>query len=119
VLLSNGLRPAPRRASATWRGFLRSQAADIIAIDFFTVETVRVKPLFVLFFIELHTRQVRIAGVTDHPDGAWVVQRAREHTIEVESLEGATVPRFLLRDRDAKFTRAFDDVFVSDGSASS
>jgi putative transposase len=119
VLLSNGLRPAPRRASATWRGFLRSQAAGIIAIDFFTVETVRVKPLFVLFSSSCTRDRSGIAGVTDHPDGAWVVQRAREHTIEVESLEGATVPRFLLRDRDAKFTRAFDDVFVADGSASS
>jgi putative transposase len=119
VLLSNGLRPAPRRASATWRAFLRSQAAGIIAIDFFTCgDGPRQDPVR-LVLIELHTRQVRIAGITDYPDGAWVVQRAPEHTIEVESLEGATVPRFLLRDRDAKFTRAFDDVFVADGSASS
>jgi len=69
-----------------------------------------------LFFIELHTRQVRVAGVTDHPNGAWVIQRARERSIEMESLEGAIVPRFLLRDRDAKFTRAFDDVFAADGT---
>jgi hypothetical protein len=67
----------PRRASVTWRAFLRAQAAGIIATDFFTVETVRLKTLYVLFFIELHTRQVRVAGVTDHPNGAWVVvQRA-------------------------------------------
>ncbi len=76
VLLGNGLRPAPRRASVTWRAFLRAQAAGIIAADFFTVETVRLKTLYVLFFIELHTRQVRLAGVTDHPNGPWVVQRA-------------------------------------------
>jgi putative transposase len=114
VLLGNGLRPAPRRASATWRAFLRAQAAGIIATDFFTVETVRLKTLYVLFFIELHT-QVRVAGVTDHPNGPWVVQRARERSIEMESLDGATVPRFLLRDRDSKFTRAFDDVFAADG----
>jgi len=116
VLLGNGLRPAPRRASVTWRAFLRAQAAGIIATDFFTVETVCLKTLYVLFFIELHTRQVRVAGVTDHPNGAWVVQRARERSIEMESLEGAIVPRFLLRDRDAKFTRAFDDVFAADGT---
>jgi putative transposase len=115
VLLGNGLRPAPRRASVTWRAFLRAQAAGIIATDFFTVETVRLKTLYVLFFIELHTRQVRVAGVTDHPNGAWVVQRARELSIEMERPEGTTAPRFLLRDRDAKFTRAFDDVFAADG----
>ena len=115
VLQGSGLRPAPRRASVTWRAFLRAQASGIIATDFFTVETVCPKTLYVLFFIELHTRQVRVAGVTDHPNGPWVVQRARERSIEMESLEGATVPRFLLRDRDAKFTRAFDDVFTADG----
>jgi putative transposase len=116
VLLGNGLRPAPRRASVTWRAFLRAQAAGIIATDFFTVETVRLKTLHVLFVIELHTRQVRVAGVTDHPNGPWVVQRARERSIAMESLDGASVPRFLLRDRDSKFTRAFDDVFAADGT---
>jgi putative transposase len=115
VLRSSGLRPAPRRASVTWRAFLRAQAAGIIATDFFTVETVRRKTLYVLFFIELHTRQVRVAGVTEHPNGAWVVQRARECSIERQWTTDATVPRFLLRDRDAKFTRAFDDVFAADG----
>jgi putative transposase len=115
VLLGNGLRPAPRRDSATWRAFLRAQAAGIIATDFFAVETMRLKTLDVLFFIELHTRQVRVDGVTDHPNGAWVVQRARELSIEMERPEGTTAPRLLLRDRDAKFTRAFDDVFAADG----
>src|SRR6266487_2693961 len=113
VLLGNGLRPAPRRASVTWRAFLRAQAAGIIAADFFTVETVRLKTLYVLFFIELHTRQVRLAGVTDHPNGPWVVQRARE--LSLDRPEGTTAPRFLIRDRDSKFTRVFDDVFAADG----
>jgi hypothetical protein len=81
VLLGNGLRPAPRRASVTWRAFLRGQAAAILAIDFFTVETVRLKTLYVLFAIELHTRRVRLVGVTDHPNGLWVVQRAREFSM--------------------------------------
>jgi putative transposase len=116
VLLGNGLPPAPRRASVTWRAFLRAQAAGIIATDFFTVETVCLKTLYVLFFVELHTRQVRVAGVTDHPNGAWVVQSARERSIEMESLDGATVPRFLLRDRNSKFTRAFDEGFAADGT---
>jgi putative transposase len=114
VLLGNGLGPAPRRASVTWRAFLRAQASGIIATDFFTVETVRLKTLYVLFFIELHTRQVRLAGVTRHPNGPWVVQRARE--LSMERPEGMTTPRFLIRDRDSKFTRVFDDVFASDGT---
>ena len=101
VLLQNGLRPAPRRASVTWRAFLRAQAAGIIATDFFTVETVGLKTLYVLFFIELGTRRVRLGGVTDHPNGPWVVQRARELSIaregemETEWPEGTTTPRFL------------------------
>jgi transposase InsO family protein len=114
VLLGNGLRPAPRRASVTWRAFLRAQASGIVATDFFTVETLRLTTLYVLFFIELGTRQVRLAGVTRHPNGPWVVQRARE--LSMERPEGTTTPRFLIRDRDSKFTRAFDDVFASDGA---
>ena len=114
VLLGNGLRPAPRRASVTWRAFLRAQASGIIAADFFTVETVRLKTLYVLFFIELHTRQVRLAGVTDHPNGPWVVQRARE--LSLERPEGTTAPWFLIRDRDSTCTRVSDDVFAADGT---
>jgi hypothetical protein len=117
VLLGNGLRPAPRRASVNWRAFLRAQASAIVATDFFTVETVRLTTLYVLFVIELGTRRVRLVGVTDHPSGSWAVQRARELSMERERepAEGTTVPRFLIRDRDSKFTRAFDDVFASDG----
>jgi hypothetical protein len=114
VLRGNGLRPAPRRASVTWRVFLRAQASGIVATDFFTVETVRLTTLYVLFFIELGTRQVRLAGVTRRPNGPWVVQRTRE--LSMERPEGTTTPRFLIRDRDSKFTRAFDDVFTSDGT---
>jgi putative transposase len=113
VLRGNGLRPAPRRASVTWRAFLRAQASSIMAIDFFTVETVRLTTLSVLFAIELRTRQVRLVGVTRHPNGPWVVQRARE--CSGERPEGAVAPQFLIRDRDSKFTSAFDDVFAADG----
>jgi putative transposase len=117
VLLRNGLRPAPRPTSVTWRAFLRAQASGIVATDFFTVETVRLKTLYVLFVIELHTRQVRVAGVTDHPNGPWVVQRARELSMSRagETTAGTNAPGFLVRDRDSKFTRAFDDVFAFDG----
>jgi putative transposase len=88
-----------------------------VATDFFTVETVWLTTLHVLFVIELGTRQVRLAGVTRHPDGPWVVQRARELSMrrEAERTAGTGAPRFLVRDRDSKFTRAFDDVFAADG----
>jgi len=85
----------------------------------FTVETVRLKTLYVLFFIELGTRRVRLGGVTDHPSGPWVAQRARELSM-VRRMEterpGDALPWFLVHDRDTKFTRALDDVFVSDGT---
>ncbi len=117
VLLGNGLRPAPRRPSSTWRAFLRAQAAGIVATDFFTVETVHLKTLYILFFIELGTRRVWLGGVTDHPSGPWVVQRARELSMERETERPwNSVPQFLVHDRDTKFTRAFDDVFVADGT---
>jgi transposase InsO family protein len=117
VLRGNELGPAPRRASVTWRAFLRAQASAILATDFFTVETVRLTTLYVLFIIDPATRRVRLVGVTDHPGGPWVVQRARELSMEREreTAEDTTVPRFLIRDRDSKFTRAFDDVFASNG----
>jgi putative transposase len=72
ILLRHGMNPAPRRAGPTWTEFLRSQAAGILATDFFTVETIGLKTPYVLFFIELSTRCVHPAGVTAHPDSAWV-----------------------------------------------
>jgi len=92
ILLRHGLDPAPRRAGPTWTEFLRSQAAGILATDFFTVETIRLKTIFVLFFIELQTRRVHVVGVTAHPDSAWVTQQARNLAMD-ERLSGV---RFLL-----------------------
>jgi hypothetical protein len=79
------------------------------------VETVRLKTLYIWFFIELGTRRVRLGGVTDHLSGPWAVQRARELSIEMELPEDITAPRFLVRDRDSKFTRALDAVLAADG----
>jgi hypothetical protein len=77
MLRRHGLDPAPRRVAVAWRAFLRQQAAGIIVCDFFTVDTVWLPRLYVLFFIELDTRRVHLAGVTAHPDEAWVAQQAR------------------------------------------
>src|SRR5450830_1662738 len=111
ILLRAGLDPAPRRAGPTWTEFLRSQAAGILATDFFAVETIRLKTIYVLFFIELSTRRVHVAGVTTHPDSAWVTGQARNLAID-ERLSGV---RFLLRDRDAKFSGPFDAVLRAEG----
>ncbi len=114
IIRHHGLDPAPRRVATTWRIFLRQQAAGIVACDFFTVDTVWLRRLYVLFFIELDTRRVCLAGVTAHPDGAWVAQQARNLLLMLGD-RGRRL-RFLLRDRDTKFTRAFDDVVRSEGA---
>ncbi len=81
VLRRTGLGPAPRRMGPTWSEFLRAQARGVIACDFFTVETVFLKTLYVLFFIELSTRRVHVAGTTSRPESAWVTQQARNLSI--------------------------------------
>jgi putative transposase len=113
VLRAHGLDPAPRRAPTSWRSFLRQQATGIVACDFFTVDTVLLRRVYVLFVIELTSRRVHLAGVTAHPTGWWVAQQARNLVAVLD--EQATAFKFLIRDRDAKFTRAFDDVWRSTG----
>jgi hypothetical protein len=103
----------PRRAGPSWAEFLRAPAAGTLACDFLTVETVGLTRLYVLFFIELDRRQVWLAGVTAHPDSAWVVQQARNLAAEMGDLLGRF--KFLIRDRDDKFTAGFDAVFGAEG----
>jgi putative transposase len=109
TLRRHGLDPTPRPTTTTWRAFLRQQATSILACDFFTVDTIWLRRLYVLFFIELGTRRIHLAGVTSNPDGAWVTQQTR-NLLLVLGDRGQQV-RFLVRDRDAKFCRGFDDVF--------
>jgi putative transposase len=109
LLARAGLGSAPRRGPS-WREFLRAQAASIVACDFFTVETVSLRRYYVLFFIELSSRRVHLAGASAHPNGRWVAQQARNL-----SFSGALGnARFLIHDRDSKFVVAFDEVFRSD-----
>src|ERR671933_1778125 len=111
LLVAAGLEPAPRRQAVSWPAFLRSQAASLLACDFFTVETVTLRRLYVLFFIELGSRRVHLAGCTSNPSGSWVVQQARN--LSFTNLLERT--RFLIHDRDSKFTAVFDEVFRSEG----
>jgi putative transposase len=114
TLRRHGLGPTPRPTATTWRAFLRRHAAGILACAFFTVDTVWLRRLCVLFFMELGTRRVHLAGVTANPNAAWVTQQARNVLLRLED-QGRRV-RFLIRDRDAKFCRGFDDVFGSEGA---
>ncbi|MER7793310.1 integrase core domain-containing protein [Streptomyces sp. NPDC097640] len=112
ILTAAGIDPAPRRGGPTWREFLTTQAESIIACDFLHVDLIDLRRVYALVFLEHDTRRLHIAGVTAHPTGPWAVQQARNLAIEL----GVHVDtlRFLIRDRDAKYTESFDAVFAAD-----
>jgi hypothetical protein len=111
LLAQARLQPAPRRGGPTWRELLRSQAASMIACDFLTVETILLRRFYVLFFIAHANRRVWLAACTKNPTGEWVTQQARNLRLDF----GESGVRFLIRDRDSKYTGPFDEVFPSEG----
>jgi transposase InsO family protein len=112
ILRRHGVEPSPRRSGPTWAEFLRTQATTMLACDFFTVDTVLLRHLYV-FFIELDTRRVHVSGITANPVGEWVTQQARNLSFALAEQGHPT--RFLIRDRDTKFTASFDEVFATEG----
>jgi putative transposase len=111
LLSGGGLNPAPRRSGPSWREFLRAQSASIVACDFFTVESVFLRRYYVLFFIAHASRRVRLAGCTRNPTGEWVTQQTRNLGLDFAD-QGV---RFLIRDRDSKYSGPFDEVFRGEG----
>jgi putative transposase len=113
ILHAAGIDPAPRRAGPTWREFLAAQVHAILACDFLVVETVLLKRLHVLVFIEHGTRRLHLAGVTARPTGAWAAQQARNLAMDLDDRLGTL--RFLIHDRDPLLTTAFAEVFKAEG----
>ena len=113
ILSAAGLGPPPRRDSSTGRTFLHTQAAGLLACDFFQVDTVLPRRIYGFFVIELGTRRIHILGATAHPTGDWVTQQTRNLLMDLE--DRAVNLTFLIRDRDTKFTTEFDTVFTSSG----
>ena len=113
ILHGAGIDPAPRRAGPSRRQFLAAQAHAIIACDFLVVETVLLKRVYVLIFVEHGTRRLHLGGVTAHPNAAWAVQQARNLAMDLGGRFGTL--RFLIHDRDPLFTAAFADVFKAEG----
>ena len=115
ILARHGIPPAPEcsKRGKSWRHLLAHYKDQILACDFFTVETVRLQTLYVLFFLDVGSRRVYLSGCTNHPTATWVTQQARQLVWSLT--EEHSPKRFLIHDRDTKFTRSFDVMFSSEG----
>jgi putative transposase len=115
ILKRRHVSPAPERErrGSTWRQFLARHRHQIVACDFITVETLFLKTIYVLLFIEFGTRKVHLVGCTAHPTAVWVTQQARHLAWQIQ--DGVVPCRFLIRDRDTKFPADFDTIFWSEG----
>ncbi|MDH5238175.1 MAG: integrase core domain-containing protein [Acidimicrobiia bacterium] len=111
ILREAGRDPNPPRTGPSWSAFIRSQAKAVIATDFFTVDSVLLRRFYVLFFIEIDTRVVHLAGITTNPTGPWTTQQARNLLMRLKR----TI-RFVIHDRAGQYTRSFDDVFTAVGA---
>jgi putative transposase len=114
ILHEQKIGPAGTRRGPSWQEFLRAHANSMMAVDFFSVDTVWFQRLYVLFFIGVGSRRVHLARCTRHPDGEWVTQQARQ--VAWACAERGQPVRFLLRDHDGKFTKSFDAVFEAQGT---
>jgi transposase len=113
ILHAAGIDPAPRRSGPTWKQFLSTQAKGIMAVDFVHIDTVFLKRIYALIVVEHGTRRAHLAGITANPTGPWTVQAARNLLMDLGKRVDTLT--FVLRDRDSRFTRAFDAVFAAEG----
>jgi transposase InsO family protein len=115
ILKIHGIQPAPHRDHLTWATFLRSQAHALLAADFFEISTLTGARLYVFAVIEHATRRIRILGATAHPTAAWTTQMARNLVMDLQ--DAHVTVKYLIRDRDSRYTASFDAVLADSGIA--